>query len=56
MGLIIVTLPHEFEDEKVEFLTGFIAQYLDSFGTDYSIQYHPNAEIEIEEIDDGKQT
>lgn len=54
MGLIIVTLPGGFDEQKVEFLTEFVAQYLDTFGVDYSIEYHPNAEIEIEEVDDGE--
>lgn len=50
MPRIIVNLPESFSQENTEFLTGFLAQYLDGFKVDYSIEYEP------EDIEDGTPT
>lgn len=55
MPKITIFLPENFTQDKAEFLTGFIAQYLDSFDEagGYSIQYEPSGEKDERDGEEG---
>jgi len=55
MPKITIFLPESFDQRKSEFLTEFLAKYLDAFDEagGYSIQYEPSGEMDEQDGEEG---